>query len=101
MADSGSSDNASSTSISAKELMLASVNQSAAVAVQDATDLLRNISTIETTVIGIASAKWLADPANPSYEKIIKNATDTISSAVENLAKVGENTAKVISDLSK
>ena len=62
----------SNNSVSAQELMLASVNQSAAVAVQDATDLLRNISTIETTVIGIASAKWLADPANPSYEKIIK-----------------------------
>lgn len=91
----------SNNSVSAQELMLASVNQSAAVAVQDATDLLRNISTIETTVIGIASAKWLADPANPSYEKIIKNATDTISAAVENLAKVGENTAKVIQDLSK
>lgn len=100
MADSGSSDNGSD-SISAKELMLASVNQSAAVAVQDATDLLRNISTIETTVIGIASAKWLADPANPSYEKIIQNATETISSAVENLANVGDNMAKVISDLSK
>ncbi len=97
MSDQGDSNN----TVSAKELMLASVNQSAAVAVQDATDLLRNISTIETTVIGIASAKWLADPANPSYEKIIKNATETISSAVENLAKVGENTAKVIQDLSK
>lgn len=95
------SESSSDKSVSAKELMLASVNQSAAVAVQDATDLLRNISTIETTVIGIASAKWLADPANPSYEKIIKNATETISSAVENLAKVGENTAQVISDLSK
>ena len=96
----GDSSSSNSTA-SAKELMLASVNQSVAVAVQDATDLLRNISTIETTVIGIASAKWLAEPANPSYEKIITNATETISAAVKNLADVGETTSKVLSELSK
>ncbi len=99
MADGDS--NSDNQQVSAKELMLASVNQSMAVAVQDATDLLRNISTIETTVIGIASAKWLAEPANVAYEQIIKNASQNISDAVENLSKVGTSAAQVISDLSK
>lgn len=84
-----------------KAAMTASVDHSIAIAVQDATDLLRNISTMETTVIGVASAKWLADPANPAYEKIIKNATENITFAVETLSKVGEGGSKVIDKLSK
>lgn len=84
---------------SATQLIQANINQSIAQAVEGAADLLRNISTIETTVIGVASAKWLADPTNPAYKDIIENAKENITFAVENLAKVGTNGASVLSDL--
>lgn len=100
MADDSSNESDTLDASAAKDMMLASVNQSIALAIQDATDLMRNISTIETTVIGIASAKWLAEPANTDYEKIISNAKENITFTVENLSAVGENAANVISSLS-
>ncbi|MDE1462167.1 hypothetical protein [Spartinivicinus poritis] len=84
---------------SATELIQPSINQSVAAAVQSATDLLKNISTIESTVIGVASAKWLAEPLNPAYQDIINNAKDNIEFAVKNLKDVGEAGASVISNL--
>jgi len=83
----------------ATTLIQANINQSIAEAVQDATDLLKNISTIETTVIGVASAKWLAEPENVLYKEIIDNAKENISFAVKNLAEVGSAGASVLSDL--
>ncbi|MDX3774881.1 hypothetical protein QE250_12200 [Chromatiaceae bacterium AAb-1] len=83
----------------AQELVQPQINQSIALAVQSAVDLMRNINTIETTVIGVASASWLANPTMTQYKDIIENATQTITFAVENLAKVGETGAKVLQDL--
>ncbi len=88
-----------SNSETATQLIQANINQSVAQAVESATDLLRNISTIETTVIGVASAKWLADPTNVAYKEIIDNAKENITFAVENLTKVGTSGASVLSDL--
>ena len=88
-----------SSAETATELIQANVNQSIAQAVESASDLLRNISTIETTVIGVASAKWLAEPANMAYKEIIENAKENITFAVENLASVGTAGASVLSDL--
>ncbi|BFT29940.1 hypothetical protein D210916BOD24_11160 [Alteromonas sp. D210916BOD_24] len=84
---------------SAQELIQPHLNQSIALAVQSAADLLKNINTIETTVIGVASASWLANPAMSEYKDIIENATKTIAFAAENLTKVGESGAKVLEDL--
>lgn len=97
MSESGGGDSKSKDS--AQELIQANINQSIAQAVETATDLLRNISTIETTVIGVASAKWLADPGNKDYKDIIENATANISFAVENLTKVGTAGASVLNEL--
>ncbi|MFT5759504.1 MAG: hypothetical protein ACI9LM_004271 [Alteromonadaceae bacterium] len=83
----------------ATTLIQANINQSIAEAVQDATDLLKNISTIETTVIGVASAKWLAEPANVAYKEIIDNAKENITFAVKNLVEVGSAGASVLGDL--
>jgi hypothetical protein len=88
-----------SGSETATELIQANINQSVAQAVETATDLLRNISTIETTVIGVASAKWLADPTNVAYKDIIDNAKENITFAVDNLTAVGTAGASVLSDL--
>lgn len=93
MSDTG---NAANT---AQELIQPSVNQSVALAVQSAVDLMRNLNTIETTVIGVASASWLAQPENLAYKEIIETATKTITFAVENLAQVGTVGAEVLQDL--
>ncbi|GAB1257886.1 hypothetical protein NBRC116494_23880 [Aurantivibrio plasticivorans] len=83
----------------AVEIMQASIAQSMEQAVQDAVDTLRNISTVETTVIGVASAKWVAEPENVAYAAIIENAQANISFAVANLTAVGTAAASVITAL--
>ena len=98
MSDSGNNTPSTSTA-TAQELIQPHINQSVALAVQSAADLLKNINTIETTVIGVASASWLANPAMKEYKDIIENATQTITFAADNLAKVGEAGAKVLQDL--
>ena len=83
----------------ATEIIQANINQTIALAVENAADLLRNISTIETTVIGVASAKWLAEPGNGAYKEIIDNAKENITFAVDNLTAVGKAGSSVLSDL--
>jgi hypothetical protein len=96
----GSSASAGSTGgETAHDLIQTNINQTVSLAVQDAADLLKNISTIETTVIGVASAKWLAEPENLAYEVIINNAKENITFAVENLAAVGNACKTVLDDL--
>ena len=80
----------------AKDIIQSSIAQSMEIAVQDAVDTLRNISTMETTVIGVASAKWLAEPANVFYQDIIESATKNITFAADNLAKVGETASELL-----
>lgn len=89
----------STSTSTAQELIQPHVNQSVALAVQSAVDLLKNINTIETTVIGVASASWLANPAMKEYKDIIQNATETITFVSENLTKVGAAGAQVLQDL--
>ena len=77
------------------------VAQTAAIAIQDATDNLRNVSLISTTTIGVALAKSLAQPAKASeYTGTIKTAQDVIKSAAENLKTVGSNSADVLKSIS-
>ncbi len=73
-----------------------SVAQSMAIAVQDAVDLMRNISAIETTAIGAATAKWIENPENPAYPVIIANSTTTLNASAALMKTVGENTASVL-----
>jgi len=73
-----------------------SVAQSMAIAVQDSADMLRNISTIETTAIGAATAKWLAEPANVAYKEVIETSQQQIEKAAQTFAQVGAITAKVL-----
>jgi len=56
-----------------------SVAQSAAIAIQDATDALRNISTIATTASGVAIAQALAEKPNaPAMQEIQQMMTTAI-----------------------
>lgn len=71
------------------------VAQSSAIAVQDATDHLRNISTIASTAIGVALAQLLAT-GEPKYADVIKEAQSALESATEHFSTVGEKSAKVL-----
>lgn len=71
------------------------VAQSTAIAVQDASDHLRNISTISSTAIGVALAQLLAT-GEPKYADVIKEAQKALASATEHFATVGEKSAKVL-----
>jgi hypothetical protein len=73
-----------------------SVAQSAAIAVQDATDALRNITTVSTTAAGVVIAQMLAgDEKNASVLQQIEN---VMTQSVKTFADIGEAAAKILTD---
>ncbi|MEI9926889.1 MAG: hypothetical protein WDN44_03255 [Sphingomonas sp.] len=74
-----------------------SVAQSSAIAVQDATDALRNISTIATTAAGVAMAQLLAT-GDAKYATALTHAQDLVTSATTDYANIGAAAAKILSD---
>lgn len=73
-----------------------SIAQSAAISVQDATDMMRNVTTIELTAIGVATAKWMADPANTQYEKVIDKSLKIIEQTAGLYEEIGQKAAAVL-----
>lgn len=65
-----------------------SVAQSMAIQVQDTTDLVRNIGAVETAAIGTATAKWIEEPENTQYRRIIDHSVSVL-----------EDTAALFEDL--
>lgn len=84
---------------SAKLKAQQAVAQTTAIAVQDAADNLRNISTVTSTAIGVALAQLLAT-VDEKYIKVIDEAEKALASAVENFATVGEKVAKILEGFS-
>ena len=74
-----------------------SVAQSTAIAIQDATDNLRNLNTISTTAIGVALAQFIATK-DVKYEQVIDKALDVASQANINYLNIGASSAKVLQD---
>jgi len=72
-----------------------SVAQSTAIAVQDATDALRNISTIATTAAGVAMAQYLAT-GEQKYADVLATAQAMVASATEDFSKIGTAAASVL-----
>jgi len=72
-----------------------SVAQSTAIAVQDATDALRNISTIATTAAGVAMAQLLAT-GDAKYVTVLNQSQDLMKSATQDYANVGAVAAGVL-----
>lgn len=68
-----------------------SVSQSSAIAVQDATDTLRNISAMATTAMGVAISQMLSTGDVDTYKGVIDAANSMVSNSTDNFAKVGEN----------
>jgi hypothetical protein len=72
-----------------------SVAQSSAIAVQDAADALRNISTIATTAAGVAMAQFLAT-GEPRYETALNHAQDMVKSATSDYLRIGTAAASIL-----
>lgn len=72
-----------------------SVAQSTSIAVQDATDALRNISTIATTAVGVAMAQYLAT-GDQKYANAISKAQELMQGATDDYAKIGTAAASVL-----
>ena len=75
------------------------VAQSTAIAVQDAADNLRNLSTISTTAIGVALSKLIAT-GDPKYALVITEAEKVATNSAEHFRLVGEVSAKILKDFS-
>ncbi len=75
------------------------VAQSTAIAVQDAADNLRNLSTVTSTAIGVALAQLLAT-GDPKYVQVIEEAQKALVKGTENFADVGAKSAKILKDFS-
>jgi hypothetical protein len=71
------------------------VAQATAIAVQDATDTLRNFSTLTTTAVGVAMAQFLAT-GDPKYAAAITIAQGAMSEAVTDFANIGRTSAEVL-----
>jgi hypothetical protein len=74
-----------------------SVAQSAAIAVQDATDALRNVSTIATTAAGVALAQFIAT-GEPKYSDALKQAQALMTNATSDYAAVGAAATQIVTN---
>ena len=75
-----------------------SVSQSSAIAVQDATDSLRNVSTMGITAMGVAMAQMLATGEVDKYGPIIEKANDMIKNSADNFKTIGENASSLLKE---
>ena len=82
----------------AEGMAVQSIAQSMAIAIQDATDMLRNVSTIATTAVGIAAAKWIETPEMVLYKQIIDAAQGLIKVAADDFASIGKSAAQILSE---
>ena len=74
-----------------------SIAQTSAIAIQDAADMMRNISTVETTAIGVATAKWIANPTNQAYKEIIDKSISMIKDSAKAYGEIGKSVHEVLS----
>ena len=75
-----------------------SVAQSTAIAVQDATDMLRNMSTIATTASGVAIAQMLATPPNPDAAQALTAAQALLTGAAADFTTIGSAAAAILKE---
>ncbi len=81
----------------ATEMAYNSVAQSAAIAIQDAVDNLRNVNAITAAVIGTALAMALEDPAMTDQLQVVVGFAKKMSEdATENFRTVGKSAADVL-----
>lgn len=75
-----------------------SVSQSAAIAVQDATDQLRNMGTIGTTAAGVAISQLLATGNVDQCTNVIQQIQTLMSTSAESFKTIGESAGSVVNN---
>lgn len=71
------------------------VAQACAIAVQDGADYLRNVSTISTTAVGIATLN-LVKTKDLSWVPVIAAAQNLVTQAAQNFEQIGTSSAAVL-----
>lgn len=71
------------------------VAQSAAIAIQDATENLRNLSSIGSTAIGVAMAQYLST-GKPEFKDAMERAQAIVTQATADFRSVGEHAAFIV-----
>lgn len=74
-----------------------SVAQSMAIAIQDATDGLRNINTIANTALGVALAQGIAMNDPSIYTSMISAISTLEANAASNFLTIGTNAGTILS----
>ena len=77
-----------------------SIAQSSAIAMQDATDNLRNLNTLSTTAIGVALSQDVLT-GDPKFGEMIQEAQKIVSNGADNFEVVGTKVANVFKQLPK
>lgn len=65
-----------------------------AIVIQDAADMLRNISTVQVTAIGAATAAWITN-RDPAYKDLIAASMTIMQDAADLYLKIGTNAFQV------
>jgi hypothetical protein len=73
-----------------------SVAQSTALAVQDATDALRNVSTMATTAAGVALAQILATGDAKQYQPTLDSAQAIMAQAITDFGNIGKAAGTIL-----
>jgi len=72
------------------------VAQSAALAVQDATDNLRNVSTLSTTAIGVAISQLMSSGDFKTWGPVILAAQEIVKQSATDFERIGQYAAQVV-----
>ncbi|RBP53107.1 hypothetical protein [Arenicella xantha] len=73
-----------------------SVAQSTAIAIQDATDTLRNFNTIGTTAAGVAVAQMIATSDTETFGKVMAQINTMLTDSATNFKTVGDNASNIL-----
>jgi hypothetical protein len=74
------------------------VAQSAAMAVQDATDNLRNLSTLSTTAIGVAMSQLMSSGDVKTWVPVILAAQEIVKQSTTDFQQIGQFAAQVVKE---
>jgi len=72
------------------------VAQATAMAIQDATDNLRNVSTMSTTAIGVAMTQLISSGDTNTWSDVIKLAQGLVKSSADDFQNIGATAAAVM-----
>jgi hypothetical protein len=72
------------------------VAQATAMAIQDATDNLRNVSTMSTTAIGVAMTQLISSGDTTTWTDVIRLAQNLVKSSADDFKNIGATAATVM-----